>query len=164
MPTKPSERPAALQRSRDLYYQFCDEMVCTTPTDDDGATDHVRDALERSTSLPHGMWRLTTSSACFLPFSWQPLSMEPSSKWQSYFKDTEVLKQIDRDVRRTMPSLSFFQSRVSRANRHVLARAANLPFNLVRRVHLEATASKKAPPPPFPVRARSARTSRNRPC
>jgi len=74
-----------------------------------------------------------------------------------------VLKQIDRDVRRTMPSLSFFQSRVSRANRHVLARAANLPFNLVRRVHLEATASKKAPPPPFPVRARSARTSRNRP-
>jgi len=30
-------------------------------------------------------------------------------------------------------------------------------------VHLEATASKKAPPPPFPVRARSARTSRNRP-
>ena len=61
LPTRPSERPATLQRSRDLYYQFCDEMVCTTPADDGGATDHVRGALGWPPDPPHGTWRLKPS-------------------------------------------------------------------------------------------------------
>lgn len=38
-----------------------------------------------------------------------PLSLNPDSKWQTYFKDNEVLLQIDKDVRRLCPDISFFQ-------------------------------------------------------
>lgn len=33
----------------------------------------------------------------------------PNSEWSSYFKDNEVLVQIDKDVRRLCPDLFFFQ-------------------------------------------------------
>ncbi|VVD04143.1 unnamed protein product [Leptidea sinapis] len=39
-----------------------------------------------------------------------PLSVSPGSSWSKYFKDNEVLLQIDKDVRRLCPEISFFQS------------------------------------------------------
>ncbi|CAK1554166.1 unnamed protein product [Leptosia nina] len=39
-----------------------------------------------------------------------PLSISPGSSWSKYFKDNEVLLQIDKDVRRLCPEMSFFQS------------------------------------------------------
>ncbi|CAF4745619.1 unnamed protein product [Pieris macdunnoughi] len=39
-----------------------------------------------------------------------PLSISPESSWSKYFKDNEVLLQIDKDVRRLCPEISFFQS------------------------------------------------------
>lgn len=38
-----------------------------------------------------------------------PLSEGPESSWSNYFKDNEVLLQIDKDVRRLCPDISFFQ-------------------------------------------------------
>ncbi|KAI5700731.1 hypothetical protein M8J75_002400 [Diaphorina citri] len=38
-----------------------------------------------------------------------PLSVNPDSQWQTFFKDNEVLLQIDKDVRRLCPEISFFQ-------------------------------------------------------
>lgn len=38
-----------------------------------------------------------------------PLSDGPESAWRTFFKDNEVLLQIDRDVRRLCPDISFFQ-------------------------------------------------------
>ena len=38
-----------------------------------------------------------------------PLSSGPDSSWSEYFKENEVLSQIDKDVRRLCPDLSFFQ-------------------------------------------------------
>ena len=38
-----------------------------------------------------------------------PLSINPDSRWQTFFKDNEVLLQIDKDVRRLCPDISFFQ-------------------------------------------------------
>lgn len=38
-----------------------------------------------------------------------PLSDGPESAWSTYFKDNEVLLQIDKDVRRLCPDISFFQ-------------------------------------------------------
>ena len=38
-----------------------------------------------------------------------PLSSSPNSTWSEYFKENEVLSQIDKDVRRLCPDLSFFQ-------------------------------------------------------
>lgn len=38
-----------------------------------------------------------------------PLSDGPDSSWRTFFKDNEVLLQIDKDVRRLCPDISFFQ-------------------------------------------------------
>ncbi|XP_043214609.1 TBC1 domain family member 13-like isoform X2 [Amphibalanus amphitrite] len=38
-----------------------------------------------------------------------PLSDQPNSQWQTFFKDNDVLGQIDKDVRRLCPDISFFQ-------------------------------------------------------
>uniref|UniRef100_A0A914ZJP6 Rab-GAP TBC domain-containing protein n=1 Tax=Parascaris univalens TaxID=6257 RepID=A0A914ZJP6_PARUN len=40
-----------------------------------------------------------------------PLSLNPNSEWRSYFKDNEVLLQIDKDVRRLYPEMQFFQKK-----------------------------------------------------
>ncbi|XP_033096948.1 TBC1 domain family member 13-like [Anneissia japonica] len=44
-------------------------------------------------------------SAC----SDHPLNPNPQSQWSQYFKDNEVLLQIDKDTRRLLPDLGFFQ-------------------------------------------------------
>ncbi|EEC12724.1 rabGAP domain-containing protein, putative [Ixodes scapularis] len=38
-----------------------------------------------------------------------PLNCNPNSKWQVFFKDNDVLLQIDKDVRRLCPDMCFFQ-------------------------------------------------------
>uniref|UniRef100_A0A914DR32 Rab-GAP TBC domain-containing protein n=1 Tax=Acrobeloides nanus TaxID=290746 RepID=A0A914DR32_9BILA len=38
-----------------------------------------------------------------------PLSSNPHSEWDKFFKDNEMLLQIDRDVRRLRPEIEFFQ-------------------------------------------------------
>ncbi|KAK4310140.1 hypothetical protein Pmani_018255 [Petrolisthes manimaculis] len=38
-----------------------------------------------------------------------PLNPNPDSQWGSFFKDNEVLTQIDKDVRRLCPDIMFFQ-------------------------------------------------------
>lgn len=38
-----------------------------------------------------------------------PLSLNADSEWKKYFKDNEVLLQIDKDVRRLCPEIEFFQ-------------------------------------------------------
>ncbi|OXA62837.1 TBC1 domain family member 13 [Folsomia candida] len=39
-----------------------------------------------------------------------PLNPNPDSRWQQFFRDNEVLLQIDKDVRRLLPEIAFFQS------------------------------------------------------
>lgn len=53
----------------------------------------------------------------------QPLSVSPSSRWQAYFRDNEVLLQIDKDVRRLCPDMCFFQ----RPTEHPCTRIAANP-------------------------------------
>ncbi|CAG8589190.1 10819_t:CDS:2, partial [Paraglomus occultum] len=42
----------------------------------------------------------------------KPLNSAPNSKWAEYFADNIILEQIDKDVRRTLPDIAFFQSPV----------------------------------------------------
>lgn len=42
-------------------------------------------------------------------FDDHPLNPNPESKWRAYFKDNEMLLQIDKDCRRLCPDLNFFQ-------------------------------------------------------
>uniref|UniRef100_A0A914WIC4 TBC1 domain family member 13 n=1 Tax=Plectus sambesii TaxID=2011161 RepID=A0A914WIC4_9BILA len=46
-----------------------------------------------------------------------PLNPNPDSAWSNYFKDNEVLLQIDKDVRRLCPEMSFFQQPTPFPNR-----------------------------------------------
>uniref|UniRef100_A0A3B3ZPP1 TBC1 domain family member 13 n=1 Tax=Periophthalmus magnuspinnatus TaxID=409849 RepID=A0A3B3ZPP1_9GOBI len=38
-----------------------------------------------------------------------PLNPNPDSRWNTYFRDNEILLQIDKDVRRLYPDMAFFQ-------------------------------------------------------
>jgi len=38
-----------------------------------------------------------------------PLNEAPTSKWSTYFSELTVLEQIDKDTRRTLPDIGFFQ-------------------------------------------------------
>ncbi|CAH8294943.1 unnamed protein product [Eruca vesicaria subsp. sativa] len=51
-----------------------------------------------------------------------PLSLGTTSLWNNFFKDTEVLEQIDRDVMRTHPDMHFFSgdSVVAKSNQDAL--------------------------------------------
>ncbi|KAI8330172.1 rab-GTPase-TBC domain-containing protein [Chlamydoabsidia padenii] len=42
----------------------------------------------------------------------QPSNVTPESKWSIYIQDNNTLEQIDKDVRRTLPDLAFFQQKV----------------------------------------------------
>jgi hypothetical protein len=74
LPKEKSNWASTLEKKRNLYYQFVDEILAKAKIQD------------------------------------HPLSMDPDSQWQAFFKDNEVLLQIDKDVRRLCPEMSFFQS------------------------------------------------------
>jgi hypothetical protein len=42
-----------------------------------------------------------------------PLSLETDSNWNAFFKDNELLQEIDKDVKRTFPHLHFFRCATS---------------------------------------------------
>ncbi|KAG1331487.1 TBC1 domain family member 13 [Cocos nucifera] len=53
-----------------------------------------------------------------------PLSLGKTSIWNQYFQDTEIIEQIDRDVKRTHPDMQFFSgdSSFAKSNREALRR------------------------------------------
>jgi len=67
------------QEKRNLYRQLVEEMILSNP--------------EASSPVLED----------------HPLNPNPASQWQSFFKDNDVLLQIDKDVRRLCPDLTFFQ-------------------------------------------------------
>ncbi|KAI7854604.1 rab-GTPase-TBC domain-containing protein [Circinella umbellata] len=56
------------------------------------------------------------------PSSDHPLNDERGSRWASYFHDNTILDQIDKDVRRTLPDIAFFQAQVPRNHLNPLSR------------------------------------------
>lgn len=80
LPAKKAEWNSVLQTNRKLYERFIDEIV-----------------------IPPGEQNLTTCAD-------HPLSQAAESSWHAFFKDNEgLLLQIDKDVRRLCPDISFFQ-------------------------------------------------------
>ncbi|KAJ6638098.1 TBC1 domain family member 13 [Pseudolycoriella hygida] len=76
---KRAEWSVLLKTKRDLYRQLINEMVIPPCSNND--------------------------NQC----SDHPLSDGPESAWSTFFKDNEFLLQIDKDVRRLCPDISFFQ-------------------------------------------------------
>ncbi|MEW5317161.1 MAG: hypothetical protein WDW38_008487 [Sanguina aurantia] len=54
-----------------------------------------------------------------------PLSLDHGSRWHTYFKDNEIIQQVERDVVRTHPDMHFFtgDSEESELHREEMARA-----------------------------------------
>ncbi|XP_014208110.1 TBC1 domain family member 13 [Copidosoma floridanum] len=86
IPSSSDKWDETLARKRELYKSFIDDLI-VIPGESNSDTDGRIDV----TSDDH------------------PLNLDPDSKWQAYFKDNEVLLQIDKDVRRLCPDISFFQ-------------------------------------------------------
>uniref|UniRef100_A0A4W4FVM0 Rab-GAP TBC domain-containing protein n=1 Tax=Electrophorus electricus TaxID=8005 RepID=A0A4W4FVM0_ELEEL len=76
-----------LKKQRELYVQFLKEMIIQPGI----AKANLGLSREDVTMEDH------------------PLNPNPESRWNNYFKDNEVLLQIDKDVRRLYPDMAFFQ-------------------------------------------------------
>uniref|UniRef100_A0A8C4SCG7 TBC1 domain family member 13 n=1 Tax=Erpetoichthys calabaricus TaxID=27687 RepID=A0A8C4SCG7_ERPCA len=76
-----------LKKQRELYAQFLKEMIIQPGI----AKANLGLSREDVTLEDH------------------PLNPNPDSRWNTYFKDNEVLLQIDKDVRRLYPDMAFFQ-------------------------------------------------------
>uniref|UniRef100_A0A8D0HB18 TBC1 domain family member 13 n=1 Tax=Sphenodon punctatus TaxID=8508 RepID=A0A8D0HB18_SPHPU len=76
-----------LKKQRELYSQFLKEMIIQPGI----AKANLGVSREDVTLEDH------------------PLNPNPDSRWNTYFKDNEVLLQIDKDVRRLYPDIAFFQ-------------------------------------------------------
>jgi len=83
LPSDKSTWESVLEKKRNLYFQFVDEILTKCSEGD------------------------------------HPLNPDPESSWQAFFKDNEVLLQIDKDVRRLCPEMSFFQSATTYPNHFV---------------------------------------------
>ncbi|KAJ6691200.1 YPT/RAB-GAP DOMAIN OF GYP1P SUPERFAMILY PROTEIN [Salix koriyanagi] len=92
-----------LVKKRSQYKRFKEELLMnpseitrrlekTTGIDNDGAKSESRCVLSRS-KITHGE---------------HPLSLGKSSIWNQFFQDSEIIEQIDRDVKRTHPDMLFF--------------------------------------------------------
>ncbi|KAF9606181.1 hypothetical protein IFM89_023636 [Coptis chinensis] len=59
-----------------------------------------------------------------IPQGEHPLSLGKTSIWNQFFQDTEIIEQIDRDVKRTHPDLHFFSgdSSFAKSNQEALRR------------------------------------------
>lgn len=76
-----------LKKQREVYSQFLKEMIIQPGI----AKANLGLAREDVTLEDH------------------PLNPNPDSRWNTYFKDNEILLQIDKDVRRLYPDMAFFQ-------------------------------------------------------
>ncbi|XP_030063759.1 TBC1 domain family member 13 isoform X2 [Microcaecilia unicolor] len=87
LPMEQALWPSIMKKQRDLYSQFLKEMIIQPGI----AKANLGVSREDVTLEDH------------------PLNPSPDSRWNTYFKDNEVLLQIDKDARRLYPDMVFFQ-------------------------------------------------------
>ncbi|XP_046845365.1 TBC1 domain family member 13-like [Xenia sp. Carnegie-2017] len=83
LPTEKSKWSAFLQKQRNNYEQYVNEFIVEPFKG--------KDISKADDVIDH------------------PLNPNPSSYWSVYFKENEILFQIDKDCRRLLPDISFFQ-------------------------------------------------------
>ncbi|XDB55656.1 PREDICTED: TBC1 domain family member 13 isoform X2 [Capra hircus] len=87
LPLERASWTSILAKQRELYSQFLREMI-------------IQPGIAKANM---GVSREDVT------FEDHPLNPNPDSRWNTYFRDNEVLLQIDKDVRRLCPDISFFQ-------------------------------------------------------
>uniref|UniRef100_A0A7N0V7A3 Rab-GAP TBC domain-containing protein n=1 Tax=Kalanchoe fedtschenkoi TaxID=63787 RepID=A0A7N0V7A3_KALFE len=119
LPCDRSLWPSELSKKRSQYKHFKDELLMnpselarkmekSSLSDSDGSNREGIGSLSRS-HITHGE---------------HPLSLGKSSVWNQFFQDTEIIEQIDRDVKRTHPDMEFFSgdTTFARNNQEALRR------------------------------------------
>ncbi|CAB52581.2 RabGAP Tbc13 [Schizosaccharomyces pombe] len=86
LPTDRSNWQSVLEKHRKTYTSFVQELLIDP-------------------------WRKLTLHEESGENSDHPLNTSDDSKWKEYFDDNQILEQIDKDIRRTLPDLSFFQGK-----------------------------------------------------
>lgn len=110
LPTDRGLWSSELSKKRSQYKHFKDDLLMnpseisrklddTIPIENDEPTSAGKGLLSRS-EIPHGE---------------HPLSLGKTSIWNQFFQDTEIIEQIDRDVKRTHPDMHFFSGDSSSA-------------------------------------------------
>ncbi|KAJ6298920.1 hypothetical protein OIU76_019978 [Salix suchowensis] len=106
-----------LAKKRSQYKQFKEELLMN-PSE-------IARRLEKTTGLNNDDGK--SESRCVLSRSdithgEHPLSLGKSSVWNQFFQDSEIIEQIDRDVKRTHPDLHFFSgdSSYAKSNQEAL--------------------------------------------
>ncbi|KAI8816875.1 rab-GTPase-TBC domain-containing protein [Fimicolochytrium jonesii] len=89
--------PQTLREQRATYYAFVKELI-RNPSEEElemvkrgGGGSGCGDGAPGAADVDH------------------PLNDASGSKWQTYYEELNILEQIDKDVRRTLPDLAFFQ-------------------------------------------------------
>ncbi|CAO2144108.1 unnamed protein product [Urochloa humidicola] len=106
LPTDRGLWPYELEKKRSQYSAYKEEFLLN-PTEklrriEESKLSRKKELnIERTGLLP----RLEVTS------EEHPLSSGKSSLWNQYFQESEILEQIDRDVKRTHPDISFFSAK-----------------------------------------------------
>lgn len=117
LPLKTGEWPQSLKKQREMYQQFVDEMIIQP------GKKNYENSRTDVTHEDH------------------PLSLNPESLWSAYFKDNEMLLQIDKDCRRLCPDLVFFQSATNYPNYDLVSPEAGVD-TLKKRVEMTTLKAK----------------------
>ncbi|CAK8578486.1 unnamed protein product [Lathyrus sativus] len=106
-----------LAKKRSQYTQFKEEILMNpseiTRRMYNSTSGDAEDAAKRDRAL------LSRSE---IPHDEHPLSLGKTSVWNQFFQDTEIIDQIDRDVKRTHPDFHFFSgdSKFAKSNQEAL--------------------------------------------
>ncbi|CAL1384498.1 unnamed protein product [Linum trigynum] len=109
LPPERSQWSSELAKKRSQYKIFKDELLMN-PSE-------ITRKLEKSTldDEPKSESRCVLSRS-EITHDEHPLSLGKTSVWNQFFQDSEIIEQIDRDVKRTHPDLHFFCGDSSFAN------------------------------------------------
>ncbi|XP_043705003.1 TBC1 domain family member 13-like [Telopea speciosissima] len=106
-----------LTKKRSQYKRFKEELLVnpseiTRKLDKSAGLENDESKCERRGLLPRSE----------IPHGEHPLSLGTTSIWNQFFQDTEIIEQIDRDVKRTHPDMHFFSgdSSIARSNQDAL--------------------------------------------
>lgn len=101
LPLKKQEWTSFLEKQRNNYKQYVNEIIITPFKG--------KDISNPDQLIDH------------------PLNPNPSSQWSTFFKDNETLYQIDKDCRRLLPDISFFQSATKYPNKDLIGDDKDFP-------------------------------------
>jgi len=108
LPPDTSKWNSLLMKKRAEYEEFCEELI-VRPGSEDGSARNA-DAAEEPLEGALAAVDVTHDD--------HPLSQGSTSVWNAFFRDVEVMEQIERDVMRTHPDMHFFSGDKSQAVRH----------------------------------------------